>query len=76
VSQPPVETTYDTSFDDFDEVPVLHVGQRVRHPKFGEGTVQYCEGEKEKQRIIAYFPSVGIKTLSIPFARLEIIQEP
>jgi DNA helicase-2/ATP-dependent DNA helicase PcrA len=76
VSPPLIETTYDTGFDDFDEVPVLHVGQRVRHPKFGEGTVQYCEVEKEKQRIIAYFPSVGIKTLSIPFARLEIIQEP
>jgi len=70
------EITYDTRLDEFDEVPSLRVGQRVRHPKFGEGTIQYCEGEKESQRIIAYFPSVGTKTLSLRFVRLEIIQEP
>jgi DNA helicase-2/ATP-dependent DNA helicase PcrA len=70
------EVTYDMTMDDFDEVPTLRVGQRVRHPKFGEGTIQYCEGEGEKQRIIVYFPSIGAKTLSIRFAHLEIIHDP
>jgi DNA helicase-2/ATP-dependent DNA helicase PcrA len=74
--QQTTETVYDTTFDGFEEIPSLRIGQRVRHPKFGEGTIQYCEGEREKQRIIAYFPSVGTKTLSLRFARLEIIQEP
>ena len=69
------QTTYETNLDDIDEIPSLQIGQRVRHPKFGEGIVQYCEGEKEKQRIIAYFPSVGAKTLSLRFAHLEIIHE-
>lgn len=70
------ETTYETSLAEIEEIPSLRAGQRIRHPKFGEGTIQYCEGEKEKQRIVAYFPSVGTKTLSLRFACLEIIQEP
>ena len=70
------EITYETSLDETDEIPPLRVGQRVRHPKFGEGTVHYCEGKREKQRIIVFFPSVGAKTLSLQFARLEIIHEP
>ena len=70
------EITYETNLDEADEIPVLRVGQRVRHPKFGEGTVHYCEGRDEKQKIIVLFPSVGAKTLSLRFARLEIIHEP
>ena len=72
----PSETTYETSLDEIGEIPSLKVGQRVRHPKFGEGIIQYCEGESEKQRLIVYFPSVGAKTLSLRFAHLEIIHEP
>ncbi len=70
------ETTYETTLDEIDEMPPIRVGQRVRHPKFGEGIIQYCEGKKEKQRIIVYFRSVGAKTLSLQFAHLEFIQEP
>jgi DNA helicase-2/ATP-dependent DNA helicase PcrA len=70
------ETTYETTFDDLDEIPTVRVGQRVRHPKFGEGIIQYCEGKREKQRIIVHFSSVGAKTLSLQFAHLEFIQEP
>ncbi|NIO03891.1 MAG: UvrD-helicase domain-containing protein, partial [Proteobacteria bacterium] len=70
------ETTYETSLDEIDEIPPIRVGQRVRHPRFGEGTIQYCEGKENKQRIIVYFPTVGAKTLSLQFARLEFIQEP
>jgi hypothetical protein len=47
----------------------------VRHPKFGEGVIQYCEGKREKQRIIVYFSSAGAKTLSLRFAPLELINE-
>jgi DNA helicase-2/ATP-dependent DNA helicase PcrA len=68
-------TTYSKDLCEFEEVPRLRVGQRVRHPKFGEGTIRYCEGEKERQRIIVSFPTVGTKTLSIRFARLEILEE-
>lgn len=75
LAHPPYETTYETNLDEIDEIPSLRIGQRVRHPKFGEGIIQYLEGEKEKQRIIVYFPSVGAKTLSLRFAHLEIIQE-
>ncbi len=70
------EPTYETPLEEVDEIPSIRVGQRVRHPLFGEGIIQYREGEKEKQKIIVSFPSVGTKTLSLRFARLEIIQEP
>jgi DNA helicase-2/ATP-dependent DNA helicase PcrA len=74
---PPLrETVYETSLDDMDESSSLRVGQRVRHPKFGEGVVQYSEGTREKQKIVVYFPSVGSKTLSRQFARLELLHEP
>jgi hypothetical protein len=76
VQQDRSEITYETNLDEVDDIPTLRVGQRVRHPKFGEGTVHYCEGKREKQRIIVFFPSVGAKTLSLQFARLEIIHEP
>ena len=76
VQQDRSEITYETNLDEADHIPTLCVGQRVRHPKFGEGTIHYCEGTDEKQKIIVFFPSVGAKTLSLRFARLEIIQEP
>jgi DNA helicase-2/ATP-dependent DNA helicase PcrA len=72
----PYQITYEAHLDEIDEIPTLRVGQRVRHPKFGEGTVYYCEGSDEKQKIIVLFPSVGAKTLSLRFAPLEIICEP
>lgn len=46
-------------------------GQRVRHPKYGEGVVFQREGEGENAKITVQFPRFGIKKLVEKFAHLE-----
>jgi DNA helicase-2/ATP-dependent DNA helicase PcrA len=46
-------------------------GQKVRHPKYGEGTVYRREGEGDDAKITVQFPSVGLKKLVEKFAQLE-----
>lgn len=45
----------------------FRVGQRVKHPKFGEGTVTLSAGE----RVRVSFDKEGEKLLSLRFAKLE-----
>jgi DNA helicase II / ATP-dependent DNA helicase PcrA len=45
-------------------------GQRVRHPKYGEGTVYQREGDGEDAKITVKFPS-GVKKLVEKYAQLE-----
>lgn len=47
------------------------LGQRVRHPKFGEGTIVNLEGSGEHNRLQVAFPGEGIKWLVAAYARLE-----
>lgn len=47
------------------------LGQRVRHPKFGEGTIVNLEGAGEHCRIQVAFQGQGIKWLVAAYARLE-----
>ena len=47
------------------------IGQRVMHPKFGEGTVTNYEGSGAQARIQVNFFDVGSKWLVIAYARLE-----
>ena len=46
-------------------------GQRVRHPKYGEGTVYKREGEGDDAKITVQFPQFGLKKLVEKFAQLE-----
>jgi DNA helicase-2/ATP-dependent DNA helicase PcrA len=46
-------------------------GQRVRHPKYGEGTVYQREGEGDDARITVQFPRFGLKKLVEKYAHLE-----
>jgi DNA helicase-2/ATP-dependent DNA helicase PcrA len=46
-------------------------GQRVRHPKYGEGTVYNREGEGEDSKITVQFPRFGLKKLVEKYAQLE-----
>ncbi len=46
-------------------------GQKVRHPKYGEGTVYQREGEGEEAKITVRFPRFGVKTLVEKYAQLE-----
>jgi DNA helicase-2/ATP-dependent DNA helicase PcrA len=52
-------------------VGTFSLGQRVVHPKFGEGVVLNSEGRGPQARIQVNFPGVGAKWLVLAYARLE-----
>ena len=51
----------------------FRLGQRVRHAKFGVGTVVDQEGVGDKVRINVHFDNVGPKWLVLSFAKLETV---
>jgi DNA helicase-2/ATP-dependent DNA helicase PcrA len=54
--------------DDNDDICL---GMKVRHAKFGLGTVRRIEGHGDSQKVIVWFSSVGTKKLLVRFAGLE-----
>jgi DNA helicase-2/ATP-dependent DNA helicase PcrA len=50
----------------------LQLGMKLRHPKFGVGTVKNIEGKGDNQKITILFNSVGTKKLLVRFAGLEV----
>ena len=59
-------TKYDTGL-------AFSLGQRVRHPKFGEGVVLNSEGNGNNARIQINFHAEGSKWLVMAYARLEAL---
>lgn len=53
------------------ETPVLALGQNVRHPLFGIGTVVNAEGSGPQARVQVNFESEGSKWLVLAYAKLE-----
>jgi DNA helicase-2/ATP-dependent DNA helicase PcrA len=51
----------------------LRKGERVRHAKYGEGTVLMREGEGEDAKLTVLFTRHGMKKLMEKFANLEKI---
>lgn len=47
------------------------VGMKVRHPKFGAGTIRKIEGNGDSQKVVVWFNSGGPKKLMLKFAGLE-----
>jgi DNA helicase-2/ATP-dependent DNA helicase PcrA len=56
---------------DDDQGDAVWLGMKVRHPKFGVGTVRKIEGTGDGQKVIVWFSSVGPKKLLVRFAGLE-----
>ena len=54
-----------------DEQDGVFIGMKVRHGKFGVGTIRKIEGEDEGQKVVVWFNSVGPKKLLLRFAGLE-----
>lgn len=50
-------------------------GQRVLHPKFGEGIVIQCKKSGTDQEVSVAFESEGLKRLLASFAKLTIIED-
>ena len=46
-------------------------GEKVRHPKFGEGQVLAVAGTGDKQEVSVHFAGVGVKKLLVKFANLS-----
>jgi len=66
------------AYDDIEVVPEppeendgVFIGMKVRHAKFGVGTIRKIEGAGEGQKVIVWFNSVGPKKLLLRFAGLE-----
>jgi DNA helicase-2/ATP-dependent DNA helicase PcrA len=51
----------------------FNLGQRVKHPKFGEGTIINFEGSGPQSRVQVAFNGEGIKWLVTQYAKLESI---
>jgi DNA helicase-2/ATP-dependent DNA helicase PcrA len=51
----------------------LKKGQRVRHSKYGEGTVVMREGDGDEAKLTVLFPQHGMKKLMEKFANLQKI---
>ena len=49
----------------------FRLGQQVRHPQFGEGTVLDLEGSGSQARVQVHFGRAGTKWLVVAYARLE-----
>lgn len=49
----------------------VFVGMRVRHAKFGTGTIRKIEGQGDDQKLVVWFTTVGPKKLMARFAGLE-----
>jgi DNA helicase-2/ATP-dependent DNA helicase PcrA len=50
------------------------LGQRVSHPKFGEGTIVDQEGMGERARVHVKFDLYGSKWLALAYAKLEAVE--
>jgi DNA helicase-2/ATP-dependent DNA helicase PcrA len=61
---------YDHDEGHADELP-FYLGQRVRHPRYGEGEVQGFTGSGRELKLTVYFPSIGPKTIVASF--IEVV---
>jgi DNA helicase-2/ATP-dependent DNA helicase PcrA len=51
----------------------MRLGQRVRHPKFGEGVVLMYEGQGAHARVQVNFEAAGSKWLVVGYANLVTV---
>ncbi|MCD6386452.1 DUF3553 domain-containing protein [Candidatus Sumerlaeota bacterium] len=52
----------------------IEIGDLVRHPKWGEGTVLSKTGRGEEAKLVVVFPEAGQKKLLVKYARLKKVQ--
>ena len=51
----------------------IHLGQRVRHGKFGDGVILNCEGQGAHARVEVNFETAGTKWLVLSYANLDLM---
>jgi DNA helicase II / ATP-dependent DNA helicase PcrA len=63
-----ISVEYDDSQEHLEEHELpFHLGQRVRHPMFGEGEVRGFTGAGRELKLTVYFPAIGPKTIIARF---------
>jgi len=63
-----------TGSSSLDETPEgLQLGQRVNHPKFGEGVILNYEGQGNSARVQVNFDFEGSKWLVLSYANLQVL---
>ena len=67
-SQPSIPSDFEASNPD-----LIQEGMRVRHQKFGEGTVLSVDGAGANKKATVKFDTAGTKQLMLKFARLAIL---
>ncbi len=73
VSLPGASTLSAVSMPQESVVGGLHLGQHVRHARFGEGVIMNCEGKGSSARVQVNFSSAGTKWLVLAYANLESV---
>jgi DNA helicase II / ATP-dependent DNA helicase PcrA len=68
---PPVMSSNNPSNGKSDTNVSYHGGEKVKHPRFGEGTVVGVSGEGNSAEITVIFKEAGAKRLSLKFANLS-----
>ncbi len=61
----------ETKSDDSSSTQTWRSGDKLQHPKFGEGTVVSCRGDSPDAIITVAFPDVGVKDLAIRYAPIK-----
>ena len=51
----------------------IHLGQQVRHGKFGDGVILNCEGQGAHARVEVNFETAGTKWLVLSYANLDLM---
>jgi DNA helicase-2/ATP-dependent DNA helicase PcrA len=67
----PEDPSYQVDYSDSQEYPSLVKGARVRHPRFGPGTVKELSGFGAELKVTIEFDEVGRKVVVLKYANLE-----
>ena len=51
----------------------VRLGQRVHHPKFGDGIILSCSGQGTHAQVEVNFETAGTKILVLAYANLELL---
>ncbi|KPL11242.1 hypothetical protein AMJ85_04115 [candidate division BRC1 bacterium SM23_51] len=62
------KTAADVVTDEFE------IGDQVKHPKWGVGTILFKSGSGENAKVVVVFPDEGQKKLLVRKARLKKVQ--
>jgi len=73
VQNPAAAAFQDNEIQVIPEGDEIFIGMRVRHAKFGPGTIRKIEGSGDNGKVIVWFDAAGPKKLLLRFAGLERI---